>query len=523
MKKAIKKIIAIGLVAGLAFGALGCSPTLTDNGVEVTAEYLTKLKADTLQKGINSVDITMDNADVVETALVGTYTQEQVDAQLVEQTIRDAKVLADYKDEEEKQKQEDITQATADANAYEFEDVGLNSGFTPITLTDRDLSTLGDGEIKFDGEEYDFWEELTFSNGLNVDTNDVDFDGNAYLTIPEDGIEYTYKLDTQLKTHLIGIEDTEYDEDETLKINFLGKDLEISKWTDNIITFTSGTEHFLKQGETITVNGKEIQVKIIGDDYIYVQVDGTGKKITEEKGITEVNGIDIEASEILYIDDARYDSYVTIKIGTDIENIISNTDEYAEDSEWEYVITDNSIGIKLIEDFVNVGDDEEFEALGIGMSLALPNEYVTVTFGGLVEEDSETYKISYDENDGYTRIRGEFVTDTDEYENIYVADNGTIFDDNDFEIEIIDVRLGDTNILLDDMSDGIISIKDLNISLDLSDAVDTVNTGVNLKERDDDYTTNYGIVIENPEDDIEDKKLTIIVPEEKVEATISVV
>ena len=47
-----------------------------------------------------------------------------------------------------------------------------------------------------------------------------------------------------------------------------------------------------------------------------------------------------------------------------------------------------------------------------------------------------------------------------------------------------------------------------------------VDSGVDISTEDEDYITNYGIVIKNPEDNLEDNELQIEIPEEQLEGNI---
>jgi len=74
--------------------------------------------------------------------------------------------------------------------------------------------------------------------------------------------------------------------------------------------------------------------------------------------------------------------------------------------------------------------------------------------------------------------------------------------------------LGDTDLVLD-MSTGDIVIENFEVNLDLN--VTNVGTG------DENFLTDYGILVDNIEDSIENQEFRITVPQEKLEASVSLI
>ena len=156
------------------------------------------------------------------------------------------------------------------------------------TLSDRELN-LFDGEVEFDGKDYDAEEVFTF-NGLELLANEHDFKGNVYMTVPEGAIEYRINFDSDLNTNLI-------DEDETLVFNFLGQEYEVSDWNGDEVTFTGGTEYFLSEGESV-LDGSVI-LEVVLSESVYITVNGEGKKIKE--GETDRFGdLEVYVKEVMY-------------------------------------------------------------------------------------------------------------------------------------------------------------------------------------------------------------------------------
>jgi len=279
----------------------------------------------------------------------------------------------------------------------------------------------------------------------------------------------------------------------------------------NEITFTRGTEHFLSEGDSITVDEKVIVLDMVLEDAVYVLVDGIGEKI-EESDTETVNGVDIKVNEVLYTTKENQASKATLTIGEEVEITVSDGDEYEEDSIWEWVIDTNTVGLVLIEEFTEL--EEDFSALIEGDKVCLPNEYACVLFNGVIEEDSEEYTFELDTKNTleYVEVNGNFQNGIEDYDKIYVNTTGIY--DEDFDLIGTEVELGDTDLVLD-MSTGDIVIENFEVNLDLN--VTNVGTG------DENFLTDYGILVDNIEDSIENQEFRITVPQEKLEASVSLI
>jgi len=385
------------------------------------------------------------------------------------------------------------------SNGYEPDEFGLAETVTEV-ITENDYDKLLDSEVDFDGDDYNF--EDVFSYTITSDINGDDYNENTYLVIEEDGIEYKLVFDDDLDTSLI-------EEDETLKISFLGKDLEITSWDVDKITMESGEEFLMDVATTIDFEGKNVELKIVGEDFTYVGVNGDYEKIVEDE-TEEINGLNIK------VDFALEDKMANLVISdADIETSIESGDEFAEDSIWEYVITANELGIKLIEDFEDIDEDSDYKALGVGKTISLPNNYLGLTYNGISNVDY--FDIAFSEKNGFVKIKGEFINGLDDYDLIY-ADN-TGFYDEDFDlINAIEVEIDDTDSLIK-LNGNTLVIDDVVLNLDFSDA--TVNTN-SVLNKDDNYRSAYGIIVESPEDNLEDEDFKISVPEETTEVTVTV-
>ena len=380
----------------------------------------------------------------------------------------------------------------------------------------RKLNLFND-EVEFAGDDYDA-EEIFTLTGLTLRTDVDEFEGYDYLTMQNAGaFEYTFKLKSNLNTSLIN-------DGETLVLDLLGKEVEISEWKTNEITFTQGEEYSLSKGESVIVEGKNITLEFVSSDAAYVSVEGIGKdseKIDEITEIWKFEGIEIKVKEVLSSGYAGGYEQATLIIGTNIETTVLNEEEYTEDSIWEWVITSDSIGLTLREEFTELNDDSNFNVLAPGKTICLPNDYICVLYGGLDNEVEEEYKLEFDNTKDFVKIEGKgnskLFVDNEEEDKIYIErTTGIVYTDNDNtsdEIDPSEIQFGyaDFSLIVNETD---ITIYDFRVSLDL----DTTNVGCSNV----DYKTNYGIFIEDLETSCEEKEFEITIPEKQLEGSIIV-
>jgi len=386
---------------------------------------------------------------------------------------------------------------------YTIDNLYLNTKLMDI-LSDKELN-LFDGKVNFDGKDYDAEETLILKD-IELKTNEEDFNENVYLTLPKNSIGYLLTFSSNLNTSKIN-------KDETLEFNFLGMDYEVSNWNTNKVTLTKGIEHTMKPGETIVIDGKNVTLEFVTDDEAYLNVDGQSRSIGEDS-TKSLNGLEIQVKDVF---SSESYSVAIIRVGEDLETEIEDGEEYTENSIWEYVINSNSIGIILKEDFKELNDREGFDVLDIDETLCLPNDYLCVKYNGLSDENFEDY--SFELEGGIIIVEGKFTSGLKDYDEIFInGTNGLIYEDDDQTLIITeDIFLGDSKLNLTTDGTGVY-IDDLKIAIGL----DSILVGIKeLNSTKDNYRTDYGIVIENPEDNIEDYKVSISIPEEKLEGSIS--
>ena len=389
-----------------------------------------------------------------------------------------------------------------ETGGYLIDDLFLETAYASKIFSDREIS-LFDGKVDFDGEDYDADETFTLG-ALVVKANSNDFEGNAYLTVPANSLSYAMTFESGLDTSKIGVDD------ETLTFDLLGKEVEVLKWGLSSVTFVSGKSFLLSEGESVTVEGKNVTLDYATNDYAYVVVSGIGSKVNEGQTKT-INGLQVRTSLTLEGTSTRA-SKAELRIAKEVETIVDDGDEYETDSPWVWAISTSSIGLKLNEAYT--GLDEDFSALAKNDEICLPNKYVCVRYNGLADVEREKYTFDI-ENTNWLIARGDFVSGTNDYTKVYISRiNGTIWDKlTSGKVELSNVKLGSTDsTLVTNSSD--ITINDFVVSLDLN--------STNIGSHDYGWMTNFGIFVENTKTALEDFFFTITVPDEKVSGSMTV-
>ena len=504
--KTIKKIVSV-IVGSLFIGSTlllgGCTTTPIYNGQEIeTTEDIQGLVDQAKLAGANSVDITADNTAVANAATElseAALAQAKIDSDAEEARLQ--AIIDDYAAVEIEVAATDLV----NANAYTLDELELGASFA-YNLSDREVDKLFDTTVKFKNTKYDAEEVLRLEGKIGID--DEDYDGSPYLEIEEAEIAYSVLFESELNT-------SEIDEDDTLEFKFLGEDVEVSDWNDGEITFTSGTVEFLGEGET-SADGK-VKVDAVGETgdegYAKITVDGV-TDILKVGDTEEINGLEINLREVLLNDEIDQLDYAELKIGTDVETDVEDGDEYEQDDRFEWQISANSIGIVLNEDYVDL-DDKYYNALAAGESIILPNDFLTIQFDGIVGIDTESLDIT-DDNNYDIEIDGNFAQDIENYDRLFINASG-IYDEDDESLGTsIDIDNTDSTL---ELANGNVTIGDIELALDFSDIFDD---GDSIEGNDYTYLNSFGIAISDTEDLEEDKDITIVVPEEEVQAEITI-
>jgi len=377
-------------------------------------------------------------------------------------------------------------------------------------LTDKHLK-LFDGEVKFDSVDYEVEEAFVLAD-LYFLSNREDYGANVYLTMQEESLLYKVVLENSFNTSAINSE-------ETLVLNFKGSEVEIVGWTKDEVTFLKGEEYSLTEGTTVNVEGLVVKLVMVAENYVSVEVGTDREKVYVEGKAKTVGGLEVQLKEVLYQGYAGGVAEATLLIGSEVETVAEDGEEYEEDSMWSWVVGENYFGLVLTEELMDIDEDEDYKALATEEKVCLPGEYICVLSRGLDAEDVREYSLKVDtrKGDEYLKVTGDFTVGMKDYTKFYVNETG--FYDRDLELVEKDcVELDGTEFSMS-LVNGSLWVDNVEIELDLSYLG---VSGSDVSDEDEDYLTDYGMVLSVPEDAVEDQDLKLSVPEEQRTATLVV-
>lgn len=274
-------------------------------------------------------------------------------------------------------------------------------------LTDSEIPSLIDGEITIQigdvSGDYNVHEEVAFASsaqittGLNVSTPSDDFKDDVYLFLQPDSVVYKYVFDESLKE---GNYISNATTDDPVVLTILGKEVEITSATSNSITARVGEKFTLAVGESKEVNGKTLTLREVGSDgSISVDVDGESKIIGAGNTVT-INGLRVKNHARIYTTAPNGVSQATIIAGSKTTKTYKSGDEFIgqdeNDPDWVWYFSGLDTNSPTIEvQFDQTWDDQD-EALKVGDTLMLPNDYVTVTVDSLTDGVWQDFLIEKD-------------------------------------------------------------------------------------------------------------------------------
>jgi len=429
------------------------------------------------------------------------------------------------------------------------EEVELNSNLDVEfgELNDKDLEVLKDGEIRFDGDSYDYHDEL-YTNLFKISTSinsDNEYGSDIALEVQK-GILYNYVFDDKIDLN-------DADDDMPVKINVLSKEISITDIkSDTSMEIQIGSRFFVNVGDSIENNDKTVTLLNVGLNAIVIDVDGVVETIKEYT--TEyVNGLAITVNDIFYRDQLDQSSCELI-IGKETIKTIRNGDNFLDEDEDGLLVwylddlnTDYpKIGVK-INQVINDYDDD-FAVIGNGC-LELDN-YLNICLDGLTESDYGTFYLTYDD----TNVNKAFILESD-YEEAFKA-NGEesdvlVFDKNGNEVNIyiedehndlvqigkandtqdfnIDLKYKDSKRELDvkyNTTSGIYGIKIDEIIIEMNNNWNNIDNieaeGKLLNSRDYDVLLSNGDILRNPENGLDDNEVNLEIPADDQKAKVSI-
>lgn len=427
-----------------------------------------------------------------------------------------------------------------------------------FVVDDQDVPELIDGTIEFDGTNYDVHEEFRSVNGQVVLgtslTEDEKFSSDARLMLTQRGsLVYTYVFDEPVNVNDISNE-------EPLKIRLLGQNVEFVKVTNSQATIRSGKELVLREGSSVTVDGKTVELTLVGPGAAYVTVDGVAKVVKEFRS-EKIAGLDVRVEDVLTNDDAP--GMATLVVGTDTIYSQNNNDDFFDNENFTYTM--NVVGNELRS--ISVSFDEKLDkvsgdraALKTGEEVCFPNKFLCVKFRGLENTDYVEYRVTMDEFDEElangtdvntkcalveTKDDSNIEIDTTkEVSKVFVCVNGKAYYQNNhndwFEVALTSVKLvndkakysvvmGPNSSLRFVEPTGNFIELDTNFSgerlgtlKDEAESTDVKYNSMNLGKREYDVLTLYGTVIVDIESNADNDEVVLKIPSDRVEANVLV-
>lgn len=471
---------------------------------------------------------------------------------------------------------------------------------------DNDLESLQDTVIEMDDEDISVHDAIILDAATpSIETSTSsrdDYGADPVIEVGVGALSYHYYFDEAYTS-------ADIDDASPLTIEFMGKSLMITDIDEanDEITAQVGDEFFVKEGETMTVGGHTIVLDTVAEGGpVYVFVDGTGKSIAEGATVKFGTGDDavrVRCKDTLYSE--KKDSKAILIIGEYALQTYANGDEYIipcstpesedcseDDPDWIWEIDLTNPG--AADDFIGVTNDFSWNeldepVLGIGDSMFMPGNFISMTFDSLAVDDFAKYTITFDDTydlgvDGAdagadTDDENVFVIkavgqsnegmtinnhDTDEiilwYDGVnvqgyYVDDDNDVqvdglgvdaaivftfdYDESEIDAAIVaedDCDTTDGFTLVIDTDDDGIDGDDLELCTEDTAATEYVgfmNNGASdpedayfgatpIGENDKDTLFSYGIVMLDPENGFEDDEVTVNIPSDVQEATVTI-
>jgi len=261
-------------------------------------------------------------------------------------------------------------------------------------LQDDDLEGFFDGEITFQGAAYDTSEKLNFTGGplpqTSLTSSDDDYKSDIYFELPaRKVINYYYVFDEAISLNASTTA-------QPAEIKFLGKTLKITNVASTGTTLTAyvGEEYYLTEGETVTVNGKEVKLLSVGSASVSVSVDGVTKVINTATTNT-VNGLEITVDSVIAKSNAG-ESSANLVVGTQSAETYDSGDAFIgedqDDPDWVWSIANIfavSTGQILGVQNDNYFDDYSDSPKKVGECISMPNSFASVCLDSLSVPDDQ--------------------------------------------------------------------------------------------------------------------------------------
>src|SRR3989344_2322940 len=285
-------------------------------------------------------------------------------------------------------------------NKQIVEQVALGANLTSEfnDLIDRNDLCLHEGSVNVQGDDSDTREVLVLGQrarfiGPTTALLSSQEYTDAVLEVNEGSIKFYYIFDDSVDL-------TKASADSPLKINFLGRQWQITSVSNSSFTALAGQSYLLKLGDQVIINGKPVQLSRVSQNgAIIVDVAGVSELIS--RGNTEnVNGIDVTNSESFYDSSNLFNNFAELVIGEKSLVGAKAGQPYPNEnlSGWVWNIgglasgtsTSTSSSSEFTGPYIGIENNFEFNSedaqLKVGSCVGLPNNYVTICFDKLSVE-----------------------------------------------------------------------------------------------------------------------------------------
>ncbi|MCA9478640.1 MAG: hypothetical protein KC535_05830, partial [Nanoarchaeota archaeon] len=405
--------------------------------------------------------------------------------------------------------------------------------------------------------------------------NDDDFQSEPYLVLTTPAsLMYKYVFEDPLDATKVG---TATGEDE-LEIKFLGKQLKITSIADGTMTVEASNDYYMEEGDKVTVDGHEVELKKVGSTAVLVTVDGQTLSVTN--GATETfdqaDDFEVKLDSLFYIENAL-DNSATLQLGNSISDVVNDgdslelfgepSDEDEADWVWDISVTANNVtyigAVANIERTkLDISGADERAAVPMGDAIEFPNNYAAIEFTGWEDARQDKYedldlsfksvKLSgtyYDVAEFSTSASSDsfYVGGSTKAEKFYVAyntsapgnytiwyDDGTdkiqssstyvnlkldtelttITPGTDYTSWVIGIDSGAENFSIDVQNDGT-GFTRIGSTNDEAVSGDVLLGATDISTNDDDFRTTYGVIVKDMESQMDKDEFSISIPEER--------
>ena len=214
-----------------------------------------------------------------------------------------------------------------------------------------------------------------------------DFGAEVLVGMADDGaIKYVLEFDTPIV----------FVADEELEIDFLGVPYTLVSYIAGELTYRVSEEYEGGYGDEWTIDGQLVKVmEVDGDsDKVRIQV-GDESEVIKLGKQKEINGLTVYVDDVFTATIPEDVAWVSLYIGEDITQEVTDGDEFNELEDWEWVIEDKNtndltkIGVVYVED---ISDDKDLWHIEDG--ICLPLDYVCVEFQEV--KNAEVTDIKFD-------------------------------------------------------------------------------------------------------------------------------